>query len=410
MSTTHVKQVLPKSCWAASLEMFTAGQLKQCDLLKADFNRADPTQAPDFCNPAWQEDNAGRYEGNTKLLSDIAIELRRDRSNPIPFVRRSSRPSFANLQRNIGSSAIVLHSWDSGGSQHFIVPTGTFVQQLTSKRIHWIKVLDPFPEFQGRVYYLNHVEFKSEDWFGGIIYHEQISVSPTPNAGAFTNRDPKLLVREYIIQLPASITGDFKTDTNVSRSHVITDYEFTVTNTDVELLLDNADSFVDNILALARDMKMYVAGSNDRYTSFFLNANNNGKYYLAMIEDGTRYLPVVSSADAAANLAMVSASAQPRSVNASQSKVPEKWENIEKAFLKYFEKKPRTALICRFFDIGQEYVFFMKEGKVQVFDPFKSFSYLLPKEHKKPSYLPLAEFFNALNQFYPFLTEEKHGK
>jgi hypothetical protein len=410
MSTTRVAQVLRKSCWAAALEMFTDAKLKQCDLLKADFNRADPTSAPDFCDPAWQEDNAGRFEGNTKLLSDVAIELRRDRSNPIPFVRRSSRPSFANLQRNIDSSAIVLHSWDSSGDQHFIVPTDTFVQQLTRNKIHWIKVLDPFPELQGRTYYLNHVEFRSDDWFVGIIYHRQISVSSTPNAGPFTNLDPKLLVGKYIGQLPANITGDFKTDTNASRSHIIADYEFTVTNTNVELLLDNADVFFNNILALARDMKMYLAGSNNKYTSFFLNANNSGQYYLAMIEDGTRYVPVVSSAADVANLAMVSASAQPRSVNASESKVPEKPGNIEKAFLEYFAKRPRAALICRFFDVGQEYVFFMKEGKVQVFDPFKSFSYLLPKDHKKPSYLPLDEFFNALTQFYPFLKDKKYGK
>lgn len=408
MSTTLVAQVLPKSCWAAALEMFTAGQLNQCELLKVDFNPSDPSSAPDFCDL----DNAGTYEGNLKILTEMGCKLSGAANNAIPFSRLDTIPVFSDLQRNVGSSAIVLHSWDFDSSQHYVVPSGTYEQVLTASiKLNWIKVLDPFPEFQGRTYYLNYVEFKSDSWFVGIIYHKHTAVNRTPAPRTFSDVDAKNLIKRYIRQLPANVPAPFRTDTHASRLHTIEDYEFTVTNSSVELLLDDADSFVDDILTFARDMKMYLAGSNNRYTSFFLNANDNGRYYMAMIEDGTRYVPVVSSAVAdVANLPAESTSAQPRSVNASESKVIEKLDEIEKALFRYFEKRLKSALICRFFDIGQEYVFFMKEGKVQVFDPFKSFSYMLPKDHKKPSYLPLDEFFKTLTQFYTFLKDKKYGK
>ncbi|MCF0069595.1 hypothetical protein LZD49_03875 [Dyadobacter sp. CY261] len=406
MSTPLIPQVLGKSCWAASLEMFTDRQLQQCDLLRADYIRDQPGQTPPlFCDSNWQTEDAGQFIGNTKTLDDVDDLLNAPGANPVA-PPATSRPSFARLQSNIGTSAITLYSWGIGGDQHYIVLKEALEQQLTTSEVmQWIKVFDPFPVLQGRTYYLAYPEFSLAGWFKGIIYHRSVRARSATIQPAVTDRDPKKLVRKYINGLPGTMAGDFLAVTHVAPSHQILDYEFNVTNTNVSILINNRFHFFNNILALDRNIKMYLAGSGGDYSSFFLNSKSN-KYHISAIENGLKYLPVLGNdLGNVIDLEAIGARTVARSIRQVEVDSLEKPDDIEKGFIKYFEKKPRTALICRFFDIGQEYVFLLRDGRVRVFDPFRSFDYIFSKGSKETTHLPLDEFLKALTQFYPILNK-----
>jgi hypothetical protein len=167
MSTTLVPQVLGKSCWAASLEMFTGRQLLQCDLLRTDYG---PTVAPNFCDTAWQRANMGGYAGNAKTLQQMVDLLQPAGITHVLIEGEPELPSFARLRSDVGACGIILFSWSDAGDLHYIVPTKIIEQRLkASNVIQWIKILDPFPLVKGRTYYLNYKEFSFLNWFKGIL-------------------------------------------------------------------------------------------------------------------------------------------------------------------------------------------------------------------------------------------------
>jgi hypothetical protein len=405
MSTTLVPQALGKSCWAASLEMFTGQQLLQCQLLNDDFTGNPAGEVPAFCDPDWQTNNRSRFTGNTKTLTEVEVKLSQHAGGPIPSrVVRGRLPRFERLRSDIGSSAITLYSWKTASDLHYIVLNKTTEQMLTtSDMIQWIRVLDPFPVLRGRTYYLNYREFSGSGWFKGIVYHRTNGNSSVAAPPVFSDSDPKRLVQTYIDKLPETIDSDFQQVTHIAPSHRILDIEFDVTNTYVDTLVNGSDHFFNNILARARNMKMYLTGSGGDHTSFFVNSAN-GKYHISTMENGLRYYPVTNLTDVIVPATMgVTMASESRAAGKKQIKNPEDGNQIERDFIRYFKKRPQTALICRFYDIGQEYAFFLSNGKVRVFDPFHSFAYILPENQKETYHISLDEFFKALTQFYPTL-------
>lgn len=407
MSTTLVAQFLPKSCWAASLDMFTDGQLKQCSLLREDHGGDVPTNPREFCNDTWLRDNRGAYVGNTKTLRLVKDRLVLAGRSPVSNNGRTV-PSFEQLQSDIGASAITLMSWGFANNLHFIVPVKTVEQQLTgSVLLQWIKILDPYPATKGRTYYLNYKQFAASGWFKGMIFQSQVNGGDASQPTEFSDADPKQLVQRYLDSL-ATTTSDFRQVTNVAGNHQILDYNFNVTNINVSILLANGQRFFDSILVGGSNLKMYLAGLNNKYTAYFLNSADNS-YYISTLENGLRYLPVAGTNHAGVvNLAQMAAPARAVSRGAKQLKVidHDQPDKTEQAALKYFEKLPNTALICQFFDIGQEYVFFVKDGRVRVFDPFRSFAYIFPKSHKGISHLSLKAFLAVIPSFYKILNEK----
>ncbi|WP_019942765.1 hypothetical protein [Dyadobacter beijingensis] len=402
MSNAPVFQILGKSCWAASLEMFTDGRLSQCDLLAADHVLYQQGPAPAFCSASWRADDMGGYRGRTATFGAVNDLLDQAAGGPIPSDSTRRKPSFALLRGNLGTSAITLYSWKTASDLHYVVLKKAIEQRLTTADvIQWIKVWDPFPVMKGRVYYLNIAEFSLDRWFKGIIYHASARVADAADTPGLTDNDARRLVQKYIDALPARLDADFRQVTRIAASHQILNYDFNVTNTNVEILINSRYRFFSNVLVLDKNMKMYLTGSGSEYTAFFLN--NNGTYYISALENGLRYLPVLGND--MANVIDLAAVEAPRAVRAQAMgklyvKDPAGPDELEKEFISYFDKIPKTALICRFYDIGQQYIFFLRDGRVRVYDPSGSFAYILPKDVKKPVHLPLSEFINALTRFY----------